>query len=85
MDHLIAIYSIFCIGMVYFRCLLVNPHVQAVQNMCGKGGKGISGRVTGGRSLLYFQKKIANIAVLQINTTPTIFGIELANINHFFP
>ena len=28
----------FCIGMVYFRCLLVNPHVQVVQNMCGKGG-----------------------------------------------
>ena len=29
-DHSIAIYSFFCIGMVYFRCLLVNPHVQAV-------------------------------------------------------
>ena len=38
MDHLIAIYSIFCIGMVYFGCLQVNPHIQAVQNMCGKGG-----------------------------------------------
>ena len=25
--------------MVYFRCYLVNPHVQAVQIMCGKGGK----------------------------------------------
>ena len=24
--------------MVYSRCLLVNPHVQAVQKMCGKGG-----------------------------------------------
>ena len=28
----------FCIGMVHFRCLMVNPHVQAVQSMCGKGG-----------------------------------------------
>ena len=34
----IAIYSIFCIGMVYFGCLQVNPHIQAVQNMCSKGG-----------------------------------------------
>ena len=23
---------------IYFRCLLVNPHVQAVQNVCVKGG-----------------------------------------------
>ena len=37
-DHSIAIYSIFCIGMVYFGCLLVSPHIQAVQNMCSKGG-----------------------------------------------
>ena len=28
----------FLIGMVYFRCYLVNPHVQGVQNMYGKGG-----------------------------------------------
>ena len=26
------------IGMVYFRCHLVNPHVQAFQNKYGKGG-----------------------------------------------
>ena len=25
-------------SMVYFRSHLVNPHVQAVQNMCDKGG-----------------------------------------------
>ena len=37
-DHSIAIYSNFWIGMVYFGCHLVNPHVQAVQNMYGKGG-----------------------------------------------
>ena len=37
-DHSIAIYLILCIGMVYFKCPLVNPHVQADQNMCGKGG-----------------------------------------------
>ena len=38
LDHSIAIWLIFCICMVYFRCLLVNPYVQAVQIMCGKGG-----------------------------------------------
>ena len=38
MDHSIAIYSNFWIGMVYFGCHLVNPHVQTVQNMYGKGG-----------------------------------------------
>ena len=41
----------FCIGMVYFALYQVNPHVQAVQNMSGKGD-----RVRGGRSLPYFQK-----------------------------
>ena len=24
--------------MVYFGCLQVNPHIQAVRNMCRKGG-----------------------------------------------
>ena len=39
------------LGMVYFRCYLVIPHVQAVQNVCSKGGvEGVLGRVTGGRS-----------------------------------
>ena len=37
-DHSIAIYSNFWIGMVYFGCHLVIPHVQTVQNMYGKGG-----------------------------------------------
>ena len=37
-DRSIAIYSIFLIGMVYFGYNLVNPHVQTVQNMYGKGG-----------------------------------------------
>ena len=51
-DHSIAIGSILCIGMVYFKWLLVNPHVQAVQNMCGKGGvEDVSGWVRGSRSL----------------------------------
>ena len=36
-DHSIAIYSNFWIGMVYFGCHLVKPHVQTVQNMYGKG------------------------------------------------
>ena len=57
MDHIIVLYSIFCIGMVYFRCLLGNPHVQAVQIMWPRGVEGISGRVTGGQSLPFFQKK----------------------------
>ena len=25
-------------GMVYFGCLQVKAHIQAVQNMCSKGG-----------------------------------------------
>jgi hypothetical protein len=41
-DHSIAIYSIFCICMVYFGCLQVNPHIQAVQNMCEKKEIGIN-------------------------------------------
>ena len=28
----------FFIGMVGFGCLQVNPPIQAVQKMCGKGG-----------------------------------------------
>ena len=28
----------FFIGMVYFEYLRVNPHIQAIQNMCSKGG-----------------------------------------------
>ena len=36
-DHSIAICLL--IGMVYFRCYLVNPHAQGVQNMCEKGGR----------------------------------------------
>ena len=27
----------FCIGIVYYRRYLVNPHVQTVQNIYGKG------------------------------------------------
>ena len=34
----IVICSIFWIGMVYIRWYLVNPHVERVQNMYGKGG-----------------------------------------------
>ena len=37
-DLSIAICSIF-IGMVYFEWYLANPHVKAVQEMCGKGGQ----------------------------------------------
>ena len=57
-DHLIAIYSIFCIGMVYFECLQVNPHIQAVQNMCGKGGKRVFWAELGAVEVdLFFPKK----------------------------
>ena len=37
-DHSITICSTFCIGMIYKRWYLVNPHVQTVQNMYGKLG-----------------------------------------------
>ena len=41
----------------------MNPHVQAVQNMCGKGGvEGVLGRFTGAEIDPCF-KKIANIVV----------------------
>merc|ERR1712209_169318 len=32
----------FCIGMVCFGCLQVNPHIQAVQNMCEEKEIGIN-------------------------------------------
>ena len=51
-DHSIAIYTNFWIGMVYFGYHLLNPHVQAVQNMCAKGG-----RVMGSQSWPSFQEK----------------------------
>ena len=37
-DHSIGICSFFGIGLVYIRLYLVNPHVQRIQNMYGKGG-----------------------------------------------
>ena len=37
-DLSFANFSFFLISMVYFKCFLVNPHVQGVQNMYGKGG-----------------------------------------------
>ena len=52
-----AIYSIFCIGMVYFRCFLVNLHVKAVQNMCGKGGKRVFQAELGVAEFTLFSKK----------------------------
>ena len=36
--HSIAICSKYFISMVYFRCYLMNPHVQGVHKMCGKWG-----------------------------------------------
>ena len=33
-------HSSYCIGMVYLGWYVVDPHVQAAQNMCGKGGRG---------------------------------------------
>ena len=36
--HLIAIYSFFLIGVAYIGWYLLNPHVQRIQNMYGKGG-----------------------------------------------
>ena len=47
-DHSIAIYSNFWIGMVYFGYHLVNPHVQTVQNMYGKGQGGRTWQAFGG-------------------------------------
>ena len=49
------------------------------------GVEGVKGRFTGGRSLPYFPKKEKRICGVQKNATPTIFEIELANLNHSFP
>ena len=45
----------------------------------------VLGRATSGRSLLYFKKKMANIAVSHINRIPTILEIELANLKSLLP
>ena len=50
-DYSIAICSKIFLCMVYFRCYLVNPHVQAVQNMCANGGRGCL-RLSYGRTKL---------------------------------
>ena len=68
MDHSIAIYSIFCIGMVYFRCLQVNPHIQALQNMCSKVGWAI----VYGKKWFKFASSILKILVDDFFWTPQI-------------
>ena len=70
-------------GMVIFGWYLVNPHVQAVQNMCV--AEGVLGRVTEGQSSPSFQKKLPTfrchkkIVGDQFFVTPQIF----ANGTHF--
>ena len=66
--------------MVHFGWYVVNPHVQAVQNMCGQRWvEGVLGQVIGGQFYHIFNKKSV-FAVLK-----KIFEIELAHLNHLFP
>ena len=61
-DRSIAISSIFRVGVVYFRCLLVNPHVQAAQNMSGKGGRRyFRPSYRRPKFTLFFKKREANL------------------------
>ena len=64
----------FFIGMVYFRCLLVNSHVQAVENMCGQGGRGCFRLSYEQPKFTLFSKKTVN-AVSQKTDTVAIFKI----------
>ena len=77
-DHSIAIYSIFCIGMVYFGCLQVNPHIQAVPNMCGKGGwRVFQAELRAAKVDPIFKQKTNQNEPLQKTDTATIFKISL--------
>ena len=83
--------NFFCIGMVYFRCLLLNPHVQVVQDICGKGGEArpqfqnIASKtnqrwlINYEKQLIHFGTNILKIVVLLVFWTPHNF----ANGLHF--
>ena len=62
--------------MVYFRCYLVNPHVQVVQNMYAE--------LRTAEVDPRFIKKLPSLRC-QKNVSPKFFEIELAHLNHFFP
>ena len=62
-----------------------SSHPGGSEYVWQRGVEGISGRVTGGRSLPYFPKKEKLTCGVQKNVSPKIFKIELANLNHFLP
>ena len=64
--------------MLYFGCLLVNPHVQAVQNMCGKGGLWVFQAELGAAEVYpNFQKKESVFAVSKKTSTVVSFVIQM--------
>ena len=73
----IAICSKYFISMVYFRCYLMNPHVQAVQKCVAKGGRGCFRPSYGWPKLTLFSKKNPTKMNRQKNDTATIFKLSL--------
>ena len=71
---------------VYFGLYLVNPRVQAAQNMCAKGGwRVFYAELRAAEVHPVFEEKKNVFAMLPIKVMATIFEIERANFNHFFP
>ena len=63
----------------------MNPHVQALQNMCGKEGvEGVLGQFTGAEVHPCFKKNRQYCSVINKPHSQNL-KIELANLNHFFP
>jgi len=71
--------------MVYFECLQVNPHIQAVQNMSGKGGwRVFQAELQAGEVYPIFQKNIASKTnqhgVIVYEPTLIQFGADILKI-----
>ena len=57
--------------MAYIRWYLVNPHVQKIQNMYGKGGKRVSkAELQTAKVDPYFERKKTPLAVFQKASRP---------------
>ena len=62
-----------------------SSHPGGSEYVWQRGLEGVSGRVTGGRSLPYFPKKKKQNLAVKKNVSPTIFEFELPNVNHLEP
>ena len=67
----------FCIGIVNYRRYLVNPHVQTVQNMYGKGGQRVSkAELRPPEVGPYFERKKISLGGVTKNYQATILIVE---------